>query len=181
VVALKKAKMASLNLPGIDLTPSDFEPIEEFKDAEETQALFVDISHPFLVPARATFQSSRHIYKIMDYMAGGDLRERLDVEGKFTESRARLYIADIALALGLLHGCFSGPDRNQDSRTILGVNHAEYVGGVIDDDSSWGFSGRGNGDDGRKYANHSRLSCESQCDSRTSFDVSECDVNTNDH
>jgi serine/threonine protein kinase len=60
-------------------------------------------SHPFLVCAHYAFQTSDKIFLILDYVPGGALFARLRDEQRFTESRARLYAAEILLGLGHLH------------------------------------------------------------------------------
>lgn len=60
-------------------------------------------SHPFLVGAQYSFQNEEKIYLVIDYVPGGELFSRLREEGRFTEERAKLYAAEIALGLGHLH------------------------------------------------------------------------------
>lgn len=43
------------------------------------------------------------MYIINDLLSGGDLRFHLKQQGRFSESRAKLYICEIALALNYLH------------------------------------------------------------------------------
>jgi serine/threonine protein kinase len=79
------------------------------EETEQVQATLVEknvlltLNHPFLVGAHATFQSPQNIYMVIDYVPGGELFKRLQDDGKFSESRARLYTAEIALGLGFLH------------------------------------------------------------------------------
>jgi serine/threonine protein kinase len=60
-------------------------------------------SHPFLFCAHYAFQTSDKIFLVLDYVPGGELFARLREEQRFAESRARLYAAEILLALGHLH------------------------------------------------------------------------------
>jgi serine/threonine protein kinase len=68
----------------------------------EKQVLF-KVAYPFCVSAHATFQTPEMIVMVLDYVPGGELFGRLKEDGKFSESRARLYAAELALALGHLH------------------------------------------------------------------------------
>jgi serine/threonine protein kinase len=68
----------------------------------EKRVLF-EVAHPFCVSAHATFQTPELIVMVLDYVPGGELFGRLKEEGKFGEGRARLYAAELALAIGHLH------------------------------------------------------------------------------
>jgi serine/threonine protein kinase len=59
--------------------------------------------HPFLVGAHYTFQTDSAIFLVLDYVPGGELFGRLKAEYTFSESRTRLYAAEILLGLGHLH------------------------------------------------------------------------------
>jgi|EP00161_Ancyromonas_sigmoides_P006996 serum/glucocorticoid-regulated kinase 2 len=59
--------------------------------------------HPFTVTLRYSFQTEDKLYLILDYVNGGELFFHLSKEGTFAEDRARLYTAEILLALTHLH------------------------------------------------------------------------------
>ena len=61
------------------------------------------ISHPFIVRLHYAFQTSVRLFMILDFCPGGDLGERLQEEGTFTEDRSRIYLSEITLALEELH------------------------------------------------------------------------------
>jgi serum/glucocorticoid-regulated kinase 2 len=61
------------------------------------------IDHPFLVTLQFAFQSETKLYMVLDYFTGGELFFHLKHGGKFSESRARFYAAEISLALQCLH------------------------------------------------------------------------------
>jgi serine/threonine protein kinase len=67
------------------------------------RSVLLQTVHPFLVGAHFTFQSDTNIFLILDYVPGGELFGRLKSEKKFSESRTRLYAAEILLGLGHLH------------------------------------------------------------------------------
>jgi serine/threonine protein kinase len=61
------------------------------------------IKHPFIVSLNFAFQTLSKLFLILDYCAGGDLSSHLMKEKKFPESRAKIYVCEIVLALEELH------------------------------------------------------------------------------
>ncbi|CAI2363437.1 unnamed protein product [Moneuplotes crassus] len=61
------------------------------------------LDHPFIVKLYSTFQTKDKAYFIMDLLNGGDLYAHITQFGKFKESKARFYAAEIILALEHLH------------------------------------------------------------------------------
>lgn len=61
------------------------------------------IYHPFIIKLHVTFQSEDKIYMLFDYCNGGDLFFHLQNKTRFTESQAKLYAAQLYLALTYLH------------------------------------------------------------------------------
>ncbi|CAI5499304.1 unnamed protein product [Closterium sp. Naga37s-1] len=62
-----------------------------------------EVRHPFLVPLRWALQSETRLFLILDFMPGGELFFHLKRERRFKDDRARLYAAELLLALGHLH------------------------------------------------------------------------------
>lgn len=62
-----------------------------------------NINCPFLVHLKYAFQTPDKLYMVLDYMAGGEIFFWLKKEKKFAESRAKLYAAEITVALEYLH------------------------------------------------------------------------------
>ena len=60
-------------------------------------------SHPFIVRMYYAFTSVSCLHLVLDYLPGGDLYGRLEAEGPLPTSRARLYAAELVLALGHVH------------------------------------------------------------------------------
>jgi serine/threonine protein kinase len=79
---------------------ADYEQVEQTKIERD---VLLQTTHPFLVSAHFTFQTETKIYLVLDYVPGGELFSRLKEEGRFEESRARLYAAEILLGLAHLH------------------------------------------------------------------------------
>ncbi|CAF1433382.1 unnamed protein product, partial [Adineta ricciae] len=58
---------------------------------------------PFLVSLHYAFQSDAKLHLVMDYVNGGELFTHLNKRQHFAEHDAKIYIAELALALGQLH------------------------------------------------------------------------------
>lgn len=65
--------------------------------------ILLHISHPFIVKLNYAFQTPEKLVMVMDYCPNGDLGTHLAREKKFSDEKARFYIAEILLALGELH------------------------------------------------------------------------------
>ena len=61
------------------------------------------VSHPFIVKLNFSFQTQNELFLILQYCPGGDLSEYLHVEKKFNEYKARIYLAEVLLALEEIH------------------------------------------------------------------------------
>lgn len=61
------------------------------------------LQHPFLMTLRWAFQNKDKLYFVLDYFTGGELFYHLKNVRRFPEEVAKIYIAEIALALGHLH------------------------------------------------------------------------------
>lgn len=58
---------------------------------------------PFIVGLKFSFQTPTDLYLVTDFMSGGELFWHLQKEGRFSEDRAKFYIAELVLALEHLH------------------------------------------------------------------------------
>ncbi|KAG9412769.1 hypothetical protein AC1031_015668 [Aphanomyces cochlioides] len=61
------------------------------------------IKHPFLTTLSYAFQTPEKLYLVMDYCPGGELFFWLKKDRRFSQSKARLFAAEILLALQELH------------------------------------------------------------------------------
>jgi len=61
------------------------------------------LQHPFLMTLRFAFQTDAKLYFVLDYFRGGELFFHLKKVKRFRESEAKLFTAEVALALGHLH------------------------------------------------------------------------------
>ena len=69
----------------------------------ERKILEKSLDCPFLVGLKFSFQTETELFFVTDYKSGGELFWHLQREGRFTEERARFYIAELILALEHLH------------------------------------------------------------------------------
>jgi len=60
-------------------------------------------NHPFIVRLLSSFQTKERLFLIMEYCPGGDLSQHLLKEKRFSEDRARIYLAEVLLAIEDLH------------------------------------------------------------------------------
>lgn len=61
------------------------------------------IKHPFIVGLKYAFQTSSKLYLILDYCPGGSMAAQILKEKRFSETRARIYLCEILLAIEELH------------------------------------------------------------------------------
>jgi len=70
---------------------------------QREQNIMTTTHNPFVVQLFYSFQSKANLFLVMEYMVGGDLASLLDRLGSLPEDAARIYTAEIALALEYLH------------------------------------------------------------------------------
>ena len=59
--------------------------------------------HPFTTGLKFAFQSENNLYLGMEFFPGGNLKQLIQREGRLPEDWARLYAAELVLALSHLH------------------------------------------------------------------------------
>jgi serine/threonine protein kinase len=69
----------------------------------ERKILQRSLESPFLVGLKFSFQTEGDLYLVTDFKSGGELFWHLQKETRFSEERARFYIAELILALEHLH------------------------------------------------------------------------------
>ncbi|KAF8164990.1 kinase-like domain-containing protein [Crassisporium funariophilum] len=69
----------------------------------ERKILQRSLESPFLVGLKFSFQTDTDLYLVTDFKSGGELFWHLQRETRFTEERAKFYIAELILALEHLH------------------------------------------------------------------------------
>eukprot|EP00232_Nephroselmis_pyriformis_P015271 CAMPEP_0182890008 /NCGR_PEP_ID=MMETSP0034_2-20130328/22387_1 /TAXON_ID=156128 /ORGANISM="Nephroselmis pyriformis, Strain CCMP717" /LENGTH=359 /DNA_ID=CAMNT_0025023535 /DNA_START=21 /DNA_END=1096 /DNA_ORIENTATION=- len=65
--------------------------------------VLTSIVHPFIVNLKFSFQTASKLYLILEFINGGHLFFQLYHQGCFDESLAKIYIAEIVLAVAHLH------------------------------------------------------------------------------
>jgi serine/threonine protein kinase len=58
---------------------------------------------PFLIPAQYVLLSSGKVYVVSDYVSGGQLFTYVRKQGRLPEDSARIYLAELAVAVEFLH------------------------------------------------------------------------------
>ncbi|CAH2355362.1 spindle assembly checkpoint kinase [[Candida] railenensis] len=61
------------------------------------------VEHPFLIRMWGTFQDSKNLFMVMDYIEGGELFSLLRKSQRFPNPVAKFYAAEVTLALEYLH------------------------------------------------------------------------------
>ncbi|XP_076236993.1 uncharacterized protein LOC143180867 isoform X2 [Calliopsis andreniformis] len=69
----------------------------------ERKVLTLATRHPYLCHLFCTFQTDSHLFFVMEYLNGGDLMFHIQKSGRFSETRARFYAAEIWSGLNFLH------------------------------------------------------------------------------
>jgi serum/glucocorticoid-regulated kinase 2 len=76
---------------------------KQFEHTMAERRILEEIDHPFIVSLRFAFQTTQKLYMVFDFFNGGELFHYLSKGGRFSEDRARLYAAEIALGLEHVH------------------------------------------------------------------------------
>ena len=101
----------------------------------ECKILQRSLESPFLVGLKFSFQTDCDLYLVTDFKSGGELFWHLQKETRFSEERARFYVAELVLALEHLHKyniIYRGRGRiGKEATSAL-----ETLGGVIVNDGS---------------------------------------------
>uniref|UniRef100_A0A1A8HVE9 Serine/threonine kinase 32A n=1 Tax=Nothobranchius kuhntae TaxID=321403 RepID=A0A1A8HVE9_NOTKU len=74
----------------------------EVRNVLKEMQIMQNLEHPFLVNFWYSFQDEEDMFMVVDLLLGGDLRYHLQQNVHFTESTVKLYICELALALGYL-------------------------------------------------------------------------------
>ncbi|KAI8365469.1 kinase-like domain-containing protein [Choanephora cucurbitarum] len=75
----------------------------QVEHAHNEKEILSEVKHPFLVNYHGSFQTSTHVFLVMDYVVGGELFQLIREKKKLTETETRFYAAQVVLAIDYLH------------------------------------------------------------------------------
>jgi serine/threonine protein kinase len=87
--------------------------------------ILASLHHPFVVGLATTFQDTKCLYMVIEYIAGGAFDTYLTGEGFLNEDRTRFYLAQLVLIFEYMHGETTGKVIYRDlkpSNLILGID-----------------------------------------------------------
>ena len=76
---------------------------KDYQHILEQRKILEQLDHPFITKLNFSFQTDRKLYIITDYIQGGSLLYHIRNLGKFKEEIAKIYLAQIILAIEYLH------------------------------------------------------------------------------
>ncbi|KAI8091288.1 kinase-like domain-containing protein [Gilbertella persicaria] len=75
----------------------------QVEHALNEKQILSSVSHSFLVNYWGSFQTSTHVFLVMDYIPGGELFHLIREKKKLTEEETKFYAAQVILAIEYLH------------------------------------------------------------------------------
>ena len=117
VMLVKKKVDATSTLYALkSLKKADLVKANQVEHTTTERYVLEQLNSPFLVHLSFAFQTPEKLYIVMDYLTGGELFFWLKKQTRFTEGRAKLYMAECVLAIEALH------DRNIIHRDLKPEN-----------------------------------------------------------
>ncbi|PSC73894.1 Serine threonine-kinase 2 19 [Micractinium conductrix] len=90
--------------------------------------VLTSVVHPYIVTLRYSFQTPKKLYLVLDFINGGHLFFQLYRQGTFDEKLARLYCAEIVLAIAHLHSVgFVHRDLKPENVLLDGEGHVRIT------------------------------------------------------
>lgn len=90
--------------------------------------VLTSVVHPYIVTLRYSFQTPKKLYLVLDFINGGHLFFQLYRQGTFDEPLARLYCAEIVLAISHLHSLgFVHRDLKPENVLLDGEGHVRIT------------------------------------------------------
>ncbi|KAI1195897.1 Pkinase-domain-containing protein [Nemania serpens] len=77
--------------------------MKQVEHTNDERRMLGEVKHPFLITLWGTFQDTRNLYMVMDFVEGGELFSLLRKSGRFPNPVAKFYAAEVTLALEYLH------------------------------------------------------------------------------
>ncbi|KAI9706803.1 MAG: camp-dependent protein kinase catalytic subunit [Bogoriella megaspora] len=78
--------------------------MKQVEHTNDERRMLQKVKHPFLITLWGTFQDSKNLYMVMDFIEGGELFSLLRKSQRFPNPVAKFYAAEVTLALDYLHG-----------------------------------------------------------------------------
>lgn len=86
-----------------EINKSKLQEAKQMQHVIQERNILASVDCPFVVRFRDTFQDSENLYIVTDFAPGGELYRVMEQLGPLSESHARFYAAEVALALYALH------------------------------------------------------------------------------
>ncbi|CCH58004.1 hypothetical protein TBLA_0A02030 [Henningerozyma blattae CBS 6284] len=77
--------------------------MKQIEHTNDERRMLKLVEHPFIIRLWGTFQDSRNLFMVMDYIEGGELFSLLRKSQRFPNPVAKFYAAEVVLALEYLH------------------------------------------------------------------------------
>lgn len=77
--------------------------MKQIEHTNDERRMLQKVKHAFLVTLWGTFQDSKNLYMVMDFVEGGELFSLLRKSQRFPNPVAKFYAAEVTLALDYLH------------------------------------------------------------------------------
>ncbi|KAL6942388.1 cAMP-dependent protein kinase catalytic subunit [Hanseniaspora vineae] len=77
--------------------------MKQIEHTNDERRMLKLVQHPFLIRMWGTFQDSKNLFMVMDYIEGGELFSLLRKSHRFPNPVAKFYAAEVVLALEYLH------------------------------------------------------------------------------
>ncbi|KAF1987918.1 protein kinase A [Aulographum hederae CBS 113979] len=77
--------------------------MKQVEHTNDERKMLQRVKHPFLITLWGTFQDSKNLYMVMDFVEGGELFSLLRKSQRFPNPVAKFYAAEVTLALDYLH------------------------------------------------------------------------------
>ncbi len=69
------------------------------KYAKTERDVLTYVKHPFIVGLKYSFQTPEKLFLLLDYAPCGNMTRTLQRDKRFTEERAKIYLAEVLLAI----------------------------------------------------------------------------------
>ncbi|KAI9702478.1 MAG: camp-dependent protein kinase catalytic subunit [Candelina mexicana] len=80
--------------------------MKQVEHTNDERKMLQEVKHPFLITLWGTFQDSKNLYMVMDFVEGGELFSLLRKSQRFPNPVAKFYAAEVTLALDYLHSMY---------------------------------------------------------------------------